>query len=99
MRILLASRFLASTDIDHLLGRSDFPINTDSNRYLEYATPRYNLSRLPHERLLALEFGRFATFPPFQGDATSYPELMEGVPTLARTRFHVPESGPNSSPK
>jgi len=99
LRILLASRFLASTDIDHLLGRSDFPINTDSNRYLEYATPRYNLSRLPHERLLALEFGRFATFPPFQVEATTNRELMEGAPTQARIRFQVPALGPNSSPK
>jgi spermidine synthase len=62
---ILAGRLLTAPDVDRLLARESFPTNTDSNRYLEYASPQYNLSRAPHELLNIRRLGRFATLPGF----------------------------------
>jgi spermidine synthase len=100
LRTLLTCRLLSAAEVDHLLAREDFPINTDSNRYLEYATPRYNLSREPFERMLVKRFGRFATFPPFPAVAGASPLLggvLEGTSTLSRRRFGLDETGPVSA--
>ena len=40
---LLASRLLSEADVDRMLAARPFHLNTDANRWLEYATPRYNL--------------------------------------------------------
>jgi spermidine synthase len=54
---LLRSRLLDEAGVDRLLASAPFAINTDANRFLEYATPRYNLARddlaAENERLLA----------------------------------------------
>lgn len=62
---LLAGRLLSASEVDHLVARTTFPLNTDANRFLEYATPRYNLSREPHDQMNLQLLGRFATFPGF----------------------------------
>jgi spermidine synthase len=36
------SRVLTPADVDRLLGQGQYGINTDHNRWIEYATPRYN---------------------------------------------------------
>jgi spermidine synthase len=36
------SRLLSPAAVDHLLGQSHYGLNTDHNRWIEYATPRYN---------------------------------------------------------
>jgi len=90
---LLAGRLLNAQEVDHLLARNDFPLNTDSNRYLEYASPRYNLSREPHDQINLQAFSRFATFPGFpeQGqlplgiqrilESLRHERLSRGLPT------------------
>jgi spermidine synthase len=71
LEALLKGRLLAAREVEHLLARTDFPVNTDANRYLEYASPKYNLSREPHEQINIQALGRFATFPGFP----EHPEL------------------------
>ena len=98
LRTMLASRLLSSAEVDHLLAREDFPINTDSNRYLEFATPCYNLSRAPHERLIVRQFGRFAAFPPFRVEGAAsrlLSELLKETPGETRRRFGMRDEGPN----
>jgi len=36
------SRVLGPADVDRLLGQGPHGLNTDHNRWIEYATPRYN---------------------------------------------------------
>jgi spermidine synthase len=50
---LASSELLSSADIDHLLTRYPLTINTDWNRYLEYATPRY---ATVHANLFAINY-------------------------------------------
>lgn len=92
---LLAGRLLTSTDVTHLMARETFPLNTDSNRYLEYATPKYNLSREPHERINIRKMGRFATFPGFHmegGSAEPISSLLSTLdPDRLRKRFELDE--------
>ena len=102
LRALMVSRLLASSDVDHLLTRNAFIINTDSNRHLEYASPRYNLSREPHQKQLVDQFGRFATFPDFPSEAFSTPMFSgfrNGLTSESRHQFGLANDGPNSSPK
>jgi spermidine synthase len=52
----LASRVLDDAAVSALVARSHFTLNTDRNRHLEYATARYNVSRVDHaaQNVLAL---------------------------------------------
>jgi spermidine synthase len=43
--LLVSSRILAPVDVDRLSRFPDVHLNTDGNRFLEYATPRYNYRR------------------------------------------------------
>jgi spermidine synthase len=72
---LLAGRLLSAPEVDHLLARVTFPLNTDANRFLEYSTPRFNLSREPHEQINLQMLGRFATFQGFP-ERTSFPASL-----------------------
>jgi spermidine synthase len=45
LRDLLSTRLLSPHDLDAVAHRPGVPRNTDRNRWLEYATPRYNLVR------------------------------------------------------
>jgi len=80
---LLAGRLLSAQEVGNLLSVTDFPINTDSNRYLEYASPRYNLSREPHELINLQRLGRFATFPGFPERAQMPPSIRLILDSLA----------------
>lgn len=62
LKKILSTRLLSPEDTQRLLRLQEFPINTDSNRYLEYATPKYNLDRRPLDRLNIQYISRFATF-------------------------------------
>jgi len=101
--VLLGGRLLTAQDMDHLLTRESFPLNTDTNRYLEYATPRYNLSREPHDRINIVRLGRFATFPGFSKripmPASLAPVLDGLTPESLRTRFGLDGSRPLNPPK
>jgi spermidine synthase len=100
---LLAGRLLAASDVDHLLAREPFPLNTDANRYLEYATPRYNLSRAPHEQMNIRQMGRFATFPGYPERATLPSDLSPIfdalTPNHLATQFGLDGDRPSKLPK
>lgn len=63
---VLQARLLAPEDTDRMLAAIAFNINTDANRFLEYATPRYNLSRHPHAAINMGILRQYATFPKHQ---------------------------------
>ncbi|MDJ0913263.1 MAG: fused MFS/spermidine synthase [Desulfobacterales bacterium] len=52
---LLRCKLLEMSDVDRLVQEARerrIPINTDKNRYLEFHTPRYNLERIDHRRII-----------------------------------------------
>jgi len=59
----LAMRLLSPEEVDRFLPGFGFEINTDSNRYLEYATPKYNLDRRPLNAANTLFLAQAASFP------------------------------------
>jgi spermidine synthase len=66
LALLTSKRLLGPRDVDRLadaIGMSDVLINTDRNRYLEYATPRYNYSLEPWEIINVTELAVFSRFP------------------------------------
>lgn len=75
MARLLACRVLAPREMDRLLGRVSFPLNTDANRFLEYATPRYYLDKSDRRLVNLTYLLRFTdrVLPDIQ------PELPEGL--------------------
>ena len=82
---LLASRLLAPDDVTRLASASRAPLNTDRNRFLEYAAPRYNLVRDNLHRANVLLLLRFATFPPFSLAAGNVDdELARAVASVGR---------------
>ena len=60
--LTLAGRLLAPEDVTRLQSLGIFDVNTDRNRYLEYATPRYNLVRMPLEAINLRLLSRYASF-------------------------------------
>ena len=94
---LAAGRLLAPDEVDALLAAEAFPRNSDSNRFLEYATPRYNLSRAPHEQMNLRALGRYAKFPPLQTAgpvSAELRDLLAGVtPALQRKKFELDTAG------
>ncbi len=90
---LAAGRLLAPDEVDALLVAKSFPRNSDSNRFLEYATPRYNLSRAPHEQQNLRALGRYAKFPPLETAGPVSPEiralLTAVTPELQRKKFEL----------
>jgi hypothetical protein len=99
---LLCSRLLSPADVDRLLAARPFRVNTDANRYLEYATPRYNLDPRPLDAMnlnaLAL-FARFERQDVAPGAAAEVSDLLRRV-TPERQRevlgLRRPEPGPRS---
>jgi spermidine synthase len=67
---VLLSRLLAPADTDRLVATTHPVVNTDWNRFLEYATPRYSLGRYPWTEINLRVFASFASFPghELQGD-------------------------------
>lgn len=63
LKRLLASRLLAPGDVDRMIRQYTFEINTDANRFLEYAAPKYNLRRENYAAANINSLLRFATFP------------------------------------
>ena len=60
---ILHSRYLAPEEVARLCLGAPSPINTDRNRYLEYATPRENLSRLPFQEINLKLMSPYAKYP------------------------------------
>lgn len=60
---LLASRLLAPEELSRLQELDLFVVNTDSNRYLEYHTPLYNLDPAPFEKTNLQALAKVARFP------------------------------------
>ncbi len=83
---LLSSRVLGPQDFNRLLMLMEFPINTDRNRFLEYATPKYNLSAEPFE---ARNLAFLAKFSEFKA-----PPMATGMPqeTLALCASVTPDA-------
>jgi spermidine synthase len=61
---LKRSLVLAPPDVKRFVASQSFTLNTDRNRYLEYATPRYNLSRLDHRAINMQLLGQFSSGSP-----------------------------------
>jgi spermidine synthase len=84
---VLASRLLAPEEMARLVANVPLVVNTDRNRFLEYATPRYNLSRVDHPAANLQALGLFAAFPD-QAVAGSGPAflaaMVSGKTALAR---------------
>jgi spermidine synthase len=82
---ILRARLLAPEDTDRMLAAIAFNINTDANRYLEYATPRYNLSRLPHAAINTGILRQYATFPKHQPEP-AWPAVFANPESLLMIR-------------
>lgn len=55
LKNLSDGRFLDEPSITRVaaaVAAAGIPLNTDGNRYLEYATPRHNLEKLPHQEIV-----------------------------------------------
>lgn len=74
---ILRARLLAPGDTDKMVSTIHFTVNTDANRFLEYATPRYNLSRLPHAAINLKALWPFATFPGHQFESVGLDDFTE----------------------
>lgn len=61
---VLSSRLLAPAEVEALVRHSQFVLNTDRNRHLEYATARYNVSRFDHARYNLRALARWARWAP-----------------------------------
>ena len=75
--------------MDALLKAETFPRHSDSNRFLEYATPRYNLSRAPHEQQNLRALGHYAKFQPLETAGpvgAEISELLAGVTLESQRR-------------
>jgi spermidine synthase len=83
---MLASRLLAPGDVTRIAA-SYGALNTDRNRALEYASPRYNLSRVDHYRDNLLALGRWASFPPPELAAPGAGVLWEAVRQVTRRDY------------
>jgi hypothetical protein len=79
---LMGSRLLAPEDVSRMLEERPFPVNTDANRYLEYATPRYNLSPEPHYAQNLRVLGAWAQFPPIPCESPLLRDLELDVSRL-----------------
>ena len=69
---LLGSRLLAPEDVTALVARHRFVINTDENRYLEYSTPRYNITHVDWRSHNVQVLAPFGSFKP--------PKIQSGMP-------------------
>lgn len=81
LKSVLASRLLAPEEVTRLVRSVRLEINTDRNRYLEYATPRYNLSSLNYGEGNVKVLGQFAKFPDHVlagGDSSALADLVSG---------------------
>jgi spermidine synthase len=87
MRHLLASRLLAPADVDRMLAARHFVVNTDGNRFLEYATPRYNLSRAPWALVNRQALAAYATFPGHQLSGPWDPRQRQWVADITREEY------------
>lgn len=93
---LLASRLLAPGDLDGFLAASPAPANTDSNRRLEYATPKYNLDPRDLATLNLTALARHASWPPYE--TAFWPERLRAEagalgPAAYRAALGLPAGG------
>lgn len=75
IRYILGSRLLAPEETRKMLDTWIVPINTDLNRFLEYASPKYNLVKYPLETMNIKALAHFSTSPPFL--TQDWPEIEE----------------------
>ncbi len=95
---LVTSRLLSPDDVDRLLAAHPTPLNTDRNRALEYATPRFNLVRrdlVPINLRFLAGLSRWTPVPLAEGCEGGLAALGRSVTEerLAR-RFGVAREGP-----
>jgi spermidine synthase len=86
---LAASRLLAPEDIARLTSITRAVANTDGNRFLEYASPRYNFRKddLSAQNLRALF--AIATFPPPQARGDVDPETQAALAQVSRHTYEA----------
>jgi len=63
LQTLLKSRLLTTKDVDRMYREFPTTINTDRNCYLEYASPKENLSKLPYQDINIKRLKAFANQP------------------------------------
>jgi spermidine synthase len=85
-RDIIASRLLAPPDTSQI-AKSLSSVNTDRNRYMEYATPRYNVDRVDHFRENLLALAQRATFPAPQFAAGSTGILREAAQAVQKADY------------
>ena len=85
-KTLLASRLLAPIDVTRISGSCSV-LNTDRNRVLEYASPRYNLSRADLYRDNLLDLAKWASFPPPQMSMSADRVLFEVGRQVTRSDY------------
>ena len=66
LKTILSSRLLSAGDTDALARRPGLARNTDRNRWLEYATPRYNLDRNDHVSENVRALASLSSFQPHE---------------------------------
>ena len=76
---LLSTRLLSPRDVDALARRPGIVRNTDKNRWLEYATPRYNLVRDDLVRGNLAFLASMASFDPHEVASGPSPHPLEAV--------------------
>ncbi|HEY3051908.1 MAG TPA: fused MFS/spermidine synthase [Thermoanaerobaculia bacterium] len=76
IQLVLSNRLLAPDDVSHLAAAVDVHVNTDRNRAFEYFTPRFNLSRLPLDRINVELLSRFASHPPHRMAPGAPPDVQ-----------------------
>jgi spermidine synthase len=86
---LAASRLLAPEDVDRLASITSAVPNTDGNRFLEYASPRYNFRKddLLAQNLRAL--AAIATFPAPQARGDVDPQTRAALASVSRQTYEA----------
>jgi spermidine synthase len=86
---LAASRLLAPEDMAHLVSITSAVPNTDGNRFLEYASPRYNFRKddLSAQNLRAL--AAIATFPAPKAQADVDPQTQAALAGVSRHTYEA----------
>lgn len=60
---IVAQRLLAPEEVAQIFLSGEFVINSDRNRYIEYATPRFNYDRTEWEKVNLVRMAALAKFP------------------------------------
>ena len=83
----MLSRVLSTEDVTDLVTRVALPLNTDANRYLEYATPKFNISRQNHAASNIDALLQYSTFSPHEVQGMSDHPLARWLDSLTASDF------------